>query len=137
MDTFIGIGIIGNSTMSDANRNTGSRVADPPSASLRHVRVELSPQEYAVVKWAADGRSYEDIADKLGVDESTVSTYAYRARNKMDDQAALIDALLEQHRDAGREKEIAEIGEKAARRLDDLGVDAEFTVEWPDDTDSE
>lgn len=53
----------------------------------------LSPREEEVWSYYMEGYSYKEIAEKVGIKVSTVSTYLDRARHKMRKSELTIDRM--------------------------------------------
>jgi predicted transcriptional regulator len=111
-----------------SDEKPSSRVAEPSPSDLEHDRLLLSDQEAEVVRRTRN-KSYATVADELGISESTVGTYRYRANERLDEQVEVIERMLRQQQDDQREEGIKEIAREAVETLRDCGVEVEFEIE--------
>lgn len=93
------------------------RVAHPDSWELQHERV--SNKELEVIRRTRNN-SYATVADNLGIEETTVGTYRYRANKKLDQQVEIARRLLREQEADPRE---------AVECLRDRGVEVDFEVQ--------
>lgn len=105
---------------------SNNRFANPDPRDLEHDRPLLSRQERNVV---TNNGTYEEIAEDLGISETTVGTYRTRANKKLEAQVDMIKIMLEQQYQDDRRGNLEDIAEQSVERLKDLGVDAELNIE--------
>ncbi|WP_177209160.1 LuxR C-terminal-related transcriptional regulator [Natronobacterium haloterrestre] len=111
---------------------TDSRVANPHPLDLEHDRVVLSNREVQVIQ-KAQHKSYEEVGEDLGIAESTVGTYYSRANSKLGEQVTVIEAMLDQQRNARRDENIEAVARYAVERLRDRGLDVKFEIQEQED----
>ena len=104
------------------------RVAHPDSWELQHERVLLSNKELEVIRRTRNN-SYDTVADNLGIEETTVGTYRYRANQKLDQQVKIARQLLREQEADQREEGLIEIAREAVECLRDRGVEVDFEVQ--------
>jgi DNA-binding CsgD family transcriptional regulator len=111
-----------------SDEQPSSRVAEPSPSDLEHDRLLLSDQEAKVVRRTRN-KSYATVADELGISESTVGTYRYRANERLDEQVEAITKMLRQQQADQRKESIRKIAQEAVDCLRDCGVEVEFEVQ--------
>lgn len=104
------------------------RVAHPDSWELQHERVLLSNKELEVIRRTRNNR-YATVADNLGIEETTVGTYRYRANQKLDQQVKIARQLLREQEADQREEGLIEIAREAVECLRNRGVEVDFEVQ--------
>jgi len=118
-----------------SHEKSNSRVGHPLPQDLKHDRVVLSNREAEVIRKTRH-KSYADVGKELGIAESTVGTYYSRANEKLSEQVAVMEVMLDQQRDARREENIEAVARYAVERLRDRGVDAELEIQSKDESEA-
>ena len=119
-----------------SDERSSSRVAEPSPSDLEHDRFLLSNQEAEVVRRSRTS-SDEVVANELGISESAVQTYRYRANERLNEQVKVIRSMLRQQQDDQRKENIREIAREAVETLRDCGVEVEFEIEPEPDDDTD